>query len=140
MVAPPSARRFVIAMALGAVSGLLCAVLAGQHQPELSSPTHPIFWAIVTDRFLIGVVVALAGVYTTQPVMGFPYPPLVRGSCLGAAVSVPLAAGALHGPTPPEISPWMVFWATLVAGAFYGAVIDWVATRFGGQGRSLLGP
>ncbi|MBF0136302.1 MAG: hypothetical protein HQL65_08675 [Magnetococcales bacterium] len=138
MSAKPAAKRFMIAIGLGAAFGYLCIRLAAQHQPELASLTHPIFWTIMTDRILIGLVVALAGAYTTHPVLGFPFRPLVRGSCLGVMVSLPLAAGALAGPGNPMASPWMIFVLTLVAGGVYGVIIDLVATRIGGEGSALL--
>ncbi|MEO5363318.1 MAG: hypothetical protein H7838_06805 [Magnetococcus sp. DMHC-8] len=134
----PAATRFLVAVVLGTLSGLLCVMLAAGQQPEMASVTHPIFWAILTDRMLIGVVVALAGAFTTHPVLGFAYRPWLRGACMGAVVSLPLAAGAMGGTPPPGVSVWMIFWATLLAGAVYGAIIDWAATRVGGEGEPLL--
>ncbi|MEO5347016.1 MAG: hypothetical protein H7834_11650 [Magnetococcus sp. YQC-9] len=130
--------RFKIAIALGALFGLLCTWLASQHQPEIFSVTSPIFWSIFTDRLLIGMMIAFAGAFTRHPVLGFPYRPWLRGACLGVMVSLPLAAGAMSGPPQPHASAWMIFWATLLSGAFYGLIIDLVATRFGGQGAELL--
>lgn len=134
----PAAKRFIVAMVLGGGFGLLCVFMAAQHQPELFSLSHPIFWTILTDRILIGWVVALAGAYTVHPVLGFPYRPLWRGACMGGVVSLPLAAGAMSGPVPPPFSLWSIFFATLVAGAVFGAIIDLVATRVGGEGAGLL--
>ena len=140
MTTRPAAKRFIVAMTLGVLFGLLCVFLAAQHQPELGSPTNPIFWAILTDRILIGMVVALAGAFTVHPILGFSYRPWLRGACMGTVVSLPLAAGAMGGPETPQISLWMIFAATLLAGAVYGAVIDWVATKVGGEGKVLLAP
>ncbi|MBF0176151.1 MAG: hypothetical protein HQL63_04800 [Magnetococcales bacterium] len=139
MSAKPALKRFVVAMVLGVAFGYLCAYLAGRHQPELLSLTHPIFWTIMSDRILIGLVVALAGAYTMHPVFGFPFRPWVRGSCLGMMVSIPLAAGSLNAPATPMASPWLIFILTLVSGGIYGLVIDLLATRIGGQGAALLG-
>lgn len=134
----PAAKRFMIAIPLGGVSGLLCIALAANHQPELASLTNPIFWTILTDRILLGMVVGLAGAYTVHPIFGFSYRPLLRGVCMGTIVSMPLATGAMSGPAPAQMSAWMIFTATLLAGGFYGALIDWLATRFGGEGQALL--
>ncbi|MBF0155445.1 MAG: hypothetical protein HQL64_17055 [Magnetococcales bacterium] len=139
MSAKPAAKRFMVAIVLGAAFGLLCVTLAAKHQPELASVTHPIFWTIMTDRILIGLVVALAGAYTVHPVFGFPFRPRVRGSCLGVLVSLPLATGGMTGPATAMVSPWVIFILTLVSGAVYGFIIDWVATRIGGEGTALLG-
>ncbi|MBF0262670.1 MAG: hypothetical protein HQL97_12655 [Magnetococcales bacterium] len=133
-----SQRRFKISIGLGALFGLLCAWLAGQQQPELFSPTNPIFWSIFTDRLLIGMMIGFAGAFTRHPVLGFPYRPWLRGGCLGLVVSLPLAAGAMSGPPHPHASAWMIFWASLLTGAVYGLIIDLVATRFGGEGIDLI--
>ncbi|MBF0418253.1 MAG: hypothetical protein HQL86_08395 [Magnetococcales bacterium] len=133
-----SQTRFLIAIGLGALSGLLCAWLAGQQQPELFSTNHPIFWSIVSDRLLIGMMIAFAGAFTRHPVLGFPYRPWLRGFCLGAIVSLPMATGAMSAPTNSQGSAWMIFWASLISGAIYGLIIDLVATRFGGEGAGLL--
>ncbi|MEO5330582.1 MAG: hypothetical protein H7839_01055 [Magnetococcus sp. YQC-5] len=135
----PAKKRFIISMGLGSAFGLLCVHLAAHHQPELASPTHPIFWAILTDRLLIGMTVAFAGVFTTHPILGFAYRPWLRGACLGAMVSLPLASGALNGPAPANTPLWFIFAATLFSGAIYGLIIDIIATRSGGEGASLLG-
>ncbi|MBF0162426.1 MAG: hypothetical protein HQL88_09065 [Magnetococcales bacterium] len=140
MTTHPAAKRFVTALGLGTLSGLLCLFLAAQGQPELATPGNPIFWAILTDRMLIGMVVALAGAFTRHPILGFSYRPWLRGACMGTVVSLPLAAGAMSGPAPQPFSLWTLFFATLIAGGVYGAIIDWVATQVGGEGRSLLPP
>ncbi|MEO5376159.1 MAG: hypothetical protein H7832_00005 [Magnetococcus sp. DMHC-6] len=134
----PAAKRFLIAIGLGGIFGLVCVGLAAHHQPDLASLTHPIFWSIFTDRLLIGVVVALAGAYLRHPMFGFPFRPWLRGGCLGAMVSLPLAAGAMGGAAPTGMSLWVIFWATFLVGGVYGAIIDIVATRVGGEGTALL--
>ncbi|WP_130471987.1 hypothetical protein [Candidatus Magnetaquicoccus inordinatus] len=136
----PIQRRFSLCIVLGGLAAALCITLASRGQAELASVHNPIFWAIVSDRLLIGMVVALAGAYTVHPLLGFSYPPLLRGACMGALVSLPLAAGGLASPASADLTPWLIFWATLLSGAFYGAIIDWLATRFGGEGMALFSP
>jgi hypothetical protein len=92
-------------------------------------------WTIITDRFLIGLVVGLAGVYTTHPVFGFKLPPCIRGFCLGVFVSLTLAAGYMMNAD----ATWTIFWATLIAGGVYGLIIDMLATKFGGEGKDMIG-
>ncbi|MBF0340029.1 MAG: hypothetical protein HQL95_03595 [Magnetococcales bacterium] len=130
--------RFHISMGLGLAFGLLCAWLAGQEQPGLFSIKNPIFWSIVTDRLLIGMMIGFAGAFTRHPVLGFPFRPWLRGPCLGAMVSLPLGAGAMSGPAPGNLSVWVLFGATLLSGAVYGLIIDVVATKVGGEGAALL--
>jgi hypothetical protein len=83
---------------------------------------------------LIGLVVGLAGAYVVHPVLGFPLPWFFRGFLLGVFTSLPLAAGAMITPS----TTWMIFWATLITGGVYGLIIDFFATKFGGEGKSLL--
>ncbi|MBF0181763.1 MAG: hypothetical protein HQM03_17230 [Magnetococcales bacterium] len=134
----PAKKRFLLAIGLGTLAGLLCVWLAARGQPALGSPSHPIFWAILTDRMLIGMVVALAGAYTVHPVLGFPYRPWLRGLCLGVVVSLPLGAGAMGGPAPEGVSSWVIFFATLIAGGVYGLAIDVIVSRGGAEGAALL--
>ncbi|MBF0295871.1 MAG: hypothetical protein HQL96_11835 [Magnetococcales bacterium] len=134
----PAKKRFLLAIGLGTLAGMLCIWLGAREQPELGSPTNPIFWAILTDRMLIGMVVALAGAYTVHPVLGFPYRPWLRGLCLGAVVSLPLGAGAMSGPAPAGFSSWTLFFATLIAGGVYGLIIDVIVSRGGAEGAALL--
>ena len=89
-------------------------------------------WTLVADRFLIGLVVALAGAYTIHPIFRFRCPPARRGAVLGAIVSLPLAAGVMIVPVGAP-APWNIFWATILVGAIYGLIIDLVATKWGGQ-------
>jgi hypothetical protein len=92
-------------------------------------------WTIITNRFLIGLVVGLAWAYTTHPVLGFKMPPCVRGFCLGVFVSLTLATGYMVNAS----ATWTIFWATLIAGGVYGLVIDMLATKFGGEGKDMIG-
>ncbi|MDQ1343808.1 MAG: hypothetical protein QG650_528 [Patescibacteria group bacterium] len=126
-------KRFMIAMPLGIAAGFLCAFLASSSAPGIW--WTPLMWALVTDRLLIGLVVGLAGAYLVHPVLRFPIPAWIRGTCLGVFVSLPLAFGAMINPTAEG---WTVFWLTLAAGAVYGFVIDMLATKFGGEGPAML--
>ncbi|MBF0420341.1 MAG: hypothetical protein HQL78_09270 [Magnetococcales bacterium] len=135
----PASKRFLTAVTLGVLSGFLCIYLASRGHPEMANPFNPLFWIVFTDRVLIGMMVAFAGAFTVHPILGFSYHPWLRGACLGAVVSLPIAPGVLiTPPTNGPLSAWVIFWGTIVAGAIYGSVIDWVATRVGGQGAALL--
>jgi len=128
----PLRKRFLIALPLGLVAGLICTALASSTNPGIWGTA--LMWTIITDRILIGMVVGLAGAYRRHPVFGFPIPWFVRGTCLGIFVSLPLATGAMMGGT----TPWMIFFATLIAGGIYGLVIDGFATKFGGEGKEII--
>lgn len=124
-------KRFVIAMPLGIFAGLLCTWVSSGSVPGIWGSA--LMWALITDRMLIGLVVGLAGAYLTHPLFGFPLPWYIRGFCLGVFVSLPLATGAMITPT----TAWSIFWATLIAGGVYGLIIDFFATKFGGEGKAI---
>ncbi len=129
----PRQKRFLIALPLGIVAGLVCTFLASSSTPDIWGTA--LMWTIIANRFVIGLVVGFAGAYTRHPVFNFPIPSYFRGFCLGVFVSLSLAAGVMMDPT----GTWMIFWATLVAGGVYGLIIDMLATKFGGEGKSIAG-
>ena len=137
----PARTRFLVAVPLGIVAGLICVALAGQSSPEIWNVKNPLLWTLLTDRFLIGLVIGLAGAYTHHPVFGFRMPAFLRGAALGTLVSLPIAFGALTTPIeqiPTGVTLNFIFWATLAAGAIYGLVIDVIATKVGGEGKQLI--
>lgn len=94
-------------------------------------------WNIVTSRFVTGMMIGFAGAFKHHPLFGFKLNPILRGIALGILTSLPLAIGTMI--TPVEaISPWTLFWATILMGAIYGAIIDFAATKWGGEGKELL--
>lgn len=131
----PSQRRFAIAIGLAILFGLANVALLQPGIPGIWNT--PLAWAIVTDRFVIGILVGLSGAYLRHPMFGFPIPPVVRGGCLGVFASLPLACSLLliRVPGTPD---WTVFWVSLLSGATIGLVADILATRFGGEGEKLL--
>ncbi|MFA6458614.1 MAG: hypothetical protein WCV72_04495 [Patescibacteria group bacterium] len=131
----PARNRFLVALPLGLAFGVLCAWLASQKDPTIFDVKSFSFWTIVWNRFLIGLVIGFAGAFTRHPVFGFRCPAFLRGIVLGAVVSLALAFGALI--TPIENAA-QIFWLTVGVGAFYGLVIDLLATKVGGEGKSLV--
>jgi len=102
-------RRLLISLALGLLFGLLCAYGSATSVPSL---TLPILAAIFYDRLLLGLAVGMAE--------GIDVHPLIRGSAIGLAISLVIAipSGVYGGAL------------LLVAGLFYGVVIDLAATKF----------
>lgn len=133
-----SAKRFLTAIPLGILAGVLCAYLASSKQPELFSLISPLFWVIVSDRFVLGIMVALAGAYVRHPVFGFRCYAWLRGAVMGALASLPLATGVFLMPAAGDMTSWTVFWLTVGVGAVYGLIIDVIATKIGGEGKDLL--
>jgi hypothetical protein len=134
---PYARKRFLIAVPLGIFFGFVCAALASGSAPA-GFWGGPIMWSIVADRFLIGLLIAMAGVFTVHPVFSIPCPWYFRGAIMGLLGSLPLAAGAMSTPNP-AMTPWNLFFLTVAAGIFYGISIDLVATKWGGEGKKLLG-
>lgn len=125
-------KRFLIALPLGVLAGLICTWLASSSTPDIWGTA--LMWTIIANRWTIGLVIGLAGVYTKHPVFDFPIPSYFRGFMLGMAVSLSLAAGAMMSPD----TSWMIFWGSVVMGGIYGSIIDILATRYGGEGKVVI--
>jgi hypothetical protein len=123
-------KRFLIAVPLGIVAGLICVWLSSKTLPDIWWTA--MMWTILSNRILIGIVVWLAWAYTHHPILGFSIPWYFRGFIMGVLVSFSLAFGAIASGSAVEI-----FWYTLIAGWVYGLVIDFFATKFGGEGKNI---
>jgi len=136
----PLIKRKIVCVILGIAFGFLCSFLAWKSSPDLQNDPNywwsPMMWAIVYNRFLIGVVILFAGAFTVHPFFKWlKFAPWFRGTILGAVVSVDMAIGSLISGTPDSCK---IFWMTILAGAIYGLIIDVVATKIAGEGKDLL--
>jgi hypothetical protein len=105
-----NARRIKISVALGIAAGAVCLYGTMTSLPGLLSV--PILATIFYDRLLLGFVVGIS--------YGLKIHPIIRGSVIGAAVSLLIA-----------IPSGIVGGALLMgAGIIYGIIIDVVATKF----------
>jgi len=116
--------RFLIALPLGIVAGVVCTWFASSQDPQIWGT--PLMWNIITSRLVLGLVIGLGGAFTRHPILGFPIPWYIRGCILGGVASIPLASGVMIG-----ASDWSVFWVTILMGIIYGVIIDFFATKFG---------
>ena len=132
----PIVKRIAIAKFLGLCGGLLCISFVAKEMPEIWDLKNPLFWTIVINRIVLGVMVGIAGFMTIHPIFKFRCFPFLRGAVFGAFVSLSLAFGGIIGNTSSEAMT--IFWATIIIGAVYGLIIDIVATKFGGEGKELL--
>ncbi len=73
--------------------------------------------------------------FVRHPIFGFRCFPFLRGAILGAVVSLVNAFGILTMPTENAAT---IFWLTIGVGAIYGLIIDVVATKIGGEGKTLI--
>ena len=129
------AKRLLIALSSGVVLAFIDIWLSSSSVPDAWDLSGPMFWYMFSSRVLIGFFVALAGVYTVHPVLKVNMY-LKRGVIIGALLSIPLAASVFFD----EAATWGLFWLIILSGAVYGLIIDFVATKFAGQGRELLHP
>ena len=131
----PIIKRKLVAIPLGIVFGFLCAYLAWQADPTTCFWQSPLTWQIVYNRMLIGAFILIMGVFTVHPVLKFRLFPAFRGALIGAVVSIDLGLGIFITPIQNDVS---IFWMTIGFGAFYGFVIDVIATKIAGEGKKLL--
>lgn len=130
-------KRFAIAVPLGVLFGFLCAYGASQNMwPNFWGSA--MMWFIVASRFLTGFMIACVGVYTVHPLLWFKLNALKRGAWIGAITSLPMATGSMiwNGMSEPT---WGVFFGIIFAGMIIGMIIDFCATKWGGEGKNLIG-
>jgi hypothetical protein len=97
----------------------------------------PLMWAIVFNRFLIGLFVYFAGAINYDAWLKCKWWSWLRGFIVGAIVSIDMAIGIFMSPTTGSYDAVTVFWMTILAGAVYGLIIDLVATKVAGDGKKF---
>ncbi len=136
-------KRIMLGTALGAVFGVLCFagfasnadLPAEMARWQVWSWSNAMMWGTITNRMLLGIVVALAGFITHHPTFGFKLPVWARGMKIGFIVSLPMAIGALM--STDAAAAQRGFWLVLVAGTIIGMVIDIIITKLAGDGEKL---
>lgn len=131
----PARKRFIISILIGIAFAMLYAWVSPREGLKIFDWQSLTFWAVVSNRILLGLVVAMAGTYRFHPIFGFRFPSFLRGIMIGIFVSIPL--GFWEMIYSPELAS-KVFWFAIGSGAFYGAIIDLVATKIGGEDKELL--
>ncbi len=76
----PRKKRFLIALPLGVLAGIVCTWLASSSTPDIWGTA--LMWTIIANRWTIGLVVGLAGAYKRHPVFDFSIPSYFRGFML----------------------------------------------------------
>lgn len=135
---PSLMTRIAIGKAIGLVIGLVGAlgVPAFLDQIDVMTRIGILLWYPTMGAF-IGVF----GVMVRHPVLDLPLPWWVRAPLIGGWMNFVLVffahevmAGLLNGMTGIALSP---FWFVL-EGALVGALMGFVATRFGGEGPASV--
>lgn len=142
MLESPWLRRLVIAKSLGFLTGLAGFLLVGWIWPEQTLPFQlgVLFWYTT-----LGGIIGLMGVIDRHPL--FPdwrLPWWLRGTAMGAWMNLllvllmhdqlALMVQQFGAPDPPFESVWWI----VAEGAVIGAIIDWAATRHGGEGPAIV--
>lgn len=130
-------KRKLVALTLSILFGLLCVHLANGSS-EQSLWGTALMWQILYNRLLIGILVTIMGVFNWHSFFGMSLSPWFRGLLAGALVSVDLAIGVYISSDVPVDQIKMIFWSTIIAGAIYGMIIDIVATKVAGDGKTLV--
>ncbi len=76
----PCKKRFLIALPLGVLAGIICTSLASSSNPDIWGTA--LMWTIILNRWTIGLVVGFAGAFLRHPVFDFRIPPYLRGFML----------------------------------------------------------
>lgn len=130
-------KRILLGGTLGALAGVACAYGAATHGvPGAFSISSPMFWTIVLNRFTLGAIIGIVGIFVVHPIFNrIKLGPVLRGLDIGIWVSLLMATGILIG---GQADRWAGFWYTLIAGAIIGVAIDYIITKRYGQGKQLL--
>jgi len=138
---PSLFRRIAIAklagFGIGAILFALLPLLAPRADPMLG-------WGIWLWYITMGAVIGVSGIYTRHPVLNLPLPWWLRAPLIGGWMNFVLVffvhaemrvvLEAIFGPGGALTSP---FWF-VVEGMALGALIGWLATRYGGEGRAAI--
>ena len=142
-----SKRSLITRIAAGKTAGFLFGAAGFFLLPLLWPDVSWTFrWGILFWYITLGAIIAMFGMMTWHPILRFPMPWWFRGLFMGAWMNFLLVLfmhselasmmTAWPGPTSFFSSPyWMV-----LEGAIVGMIIDFVATKFVGEGTSLLVP
>ncbi len=135
MLHTPFLARMTLAKSLGLGLGLLGVLLV----PTETTAQTMLLWGIAGWYLMLGAMVGLVGFVNRLPILDLPVPAFLRGAWCGGWMGLLLVLVAHDGIAGlwaqlswvPRVfaSPWWL----IVEMAFWGAVIDMLAT-------SLLGP
>jgi len=133
--------RIAIGKGVGFLFGLSGLVLLPYFWPDADWMTR---WGILFWYTTLGAIVGVFGVFTWHPVLRLPLPWWVRAPLLGAWMNFVLTLFAYDVMSTIMLSTFGAdgvisspFWF-VPEGAFVGLVIDFVATKYAGEGKDVL--
>jgi len=134
-------RRVGMAKTVGIAVGLVGFFMVPNLWPEEGLWLR---WGLLLWYILFGAVIGMFGMIDVHPVFNFRMPFWFRGILFGAWLNFVLALlmhdklTELFATLPPPLDGFhSPFWI-VAEGAIVGLLIDWIATRFGGEGREVL--
>jgi len=138
---PSLITRIAIGKLLGFIFGIIGFILLPCFLPDADPLLR---WGILFWYPTLGAVVGVFGVFTYHPILKLPFPWWFRAPVIGAWMNFALVFFAydemalmlisLFGEQGLLSSP---FWFA-AEGAIIAFIIDYFATRFGGEGKQLL--
>jgi hypothetical protein len=135
---PSLVTRIAIGKGIGFLLGLAGFVVLPHFLPEADWLLR---WGILLWYTTFGAIVGLIGVFTHYPVLNLTFRWWFRGPMIGAWLNFVLVFFAYDVMSEMMVSvfgeggsPSSPFWFA-AEGAFVGFVIDYFATRFGGEGK-----
>lgn len=135
------ATRIAIGKSIGFLIGFSAFIFIPYFLPE-ASPT--LKWGVFLWYIIFGAVIGVFGVMTKIPVLNIIMPWWFRGAYIGAFLNLAIALVAYDTLGLLMLSVFGVdgllaspFWVVL-EGAIFGFVIDYFATRFGGEGAGTV--
>lgn len=138
---PSLITRIAIGKLMGFLFGLMGFIFLPYFLPDASSFLR---WGILFWYTTVGAIIGVFGVLTYHPVLKIPFPWWIRAPVLGAWMNfvlvffaydvMQLMLASLFGANSMLSSP---FWFA-AEGAIIGLIIDFFATRFGGEGKTVI--
>lgn len=139
---PSLVTRIVIGKGIGFLLGLAGFVLLPHFLPEADWLLR---WGILLWYTTFGAIIGVFGVITRYPIVDLSFPWWLRGPMVGAWLNFVLVFFAYDVMADMLVSVFgeggvlrSPFWFA-AEGAVVGFIIDYFATRFGGQGKEAAG-
>lgn len=139
---PSSITRIATGKAVGFLFGLAGFIILPYFLPEADWLLR---WGILLWYTTLGAIIGVFGVFTYHPILKLPFPWWIRAPLLGAWMNFVLTFFAFDDMKAMMISVFgengiltSPFWFT-AEGAIIGLIMGYFATRFGGEGKEVVG-
>jgi hypothetical protein len=138
---PSLATRIAVGKGVGFLIGLTAFIFIPYYLPEHSAALK---WGVFLWYITFGAIIGVFGVYTKIPVINIAVPWWIRGAYVGAWLNFVISLVAYDALEQLMVSVFgenglisSPFWVVL-EGIIFGFVIDFLATKFGGEGGDTL--